>query len=62
MLRQSLKSILNGKPCPEEFATKRPEELKPEEFLELTALIFGRDPETPDSSGEAVWRTQKLRE
>ena len=62
MLRQSLKSILNGKPCPEEFATKRPEELKPEEFLELTALIFGRDPEAPDSSGEAVWRTQKLRE
>jgi 16S rRNA (adenine1518-N6/adenine1519-N6)-dimethyltransferase len=62
MLRQSLKSILNGKPCPDQFATKRPEELKPEEFLELTALIFGRDPETPDSSGEAVWRTQKLRE
>ena len=53
---------MNGKPCPDEFATKRPEELKPEEFLELTAEIFGRDPETPDSSGEAVWRTQKLRE
>jgi hypothetical protein len=62
MLRQSLKSILNGKPCPEEFATKRPEELKPEEFLELTAAIFGREEESPDSSGEAVWRTQKLRE
>lgn len=62
MLRQSLKSILNGQTLPEEFATRRPEELAPPEFLELTKAIFGADPEAPGSSGEAVWRTQKLRD
>ena len=43
----------------DEWGCKHP---KPEEFLELTAAIFGRDEESPSSSGEAVWRTQKLRE
>jgi len=62
MLRQSLKSVLNGQPCPEAYATRRPEELAPEEFLDLTGLLFGfLDEPAPPPPGTAIWRTQKLR-
>ena len=61
MLRQSLKPILNGNPCPEAYATRRPEELAPREFLDLTGAIFGFSEEEPDVSGKAIWRNAKLR-
>ena len=62
MLRQSLKPILDGRPCPEPYATQRPEELKPEAFLDLTGKIFGfLDDPAPHPPGVAIWRTQKLR-
>ena len=62
MLRQSLKPVLDGRACPAAFATKRPEELRPEDFLELTAEIFGAlDEPAPHPPGVAIWRTQKLR-
>jgi len=62
MLRQSLKGILKSvaKTLPDDWATKRPEELRPPEFLKLTALIYGyRDIENLDpalESGYPVWR------
>eukprot|EP01041_Mallomonas_annulata_P003998 gene3998-7968_t len=44
MLRQSLKDLLllEGLTMPEKWSTMRPEQLKPEEFLQLTADIFGK--------------------
>lgn len=46
MLRQSLKELLKGSDClvtelPEKWATKRPEQLSPEQFIELTRDIYG---------------------
>lgn len=43
MLRQSLKGLLSsrGLTLDEEWATKRPEELEPAQFVELTRLLFG---------------------
>ncbi|CAM9358840.1 unnamed protein product, partial [Ectocarpus sp. 8 AP-2014] len=41
MLRQSLKPLLRaGQTLPEEFATRRPEQLEPQEFVELTRAVF----------------------
>ena len=40
---------------PEEWGRRRPEELAPHEFLELTELIFGRKAE-PESGSRKVWR------
>ncbi|KAJ8607125.1 hypothetical protein CTAYLR_009162 [Chrysophaeum taylorii] len=61
MLRQSLKSILPPDfKLPDNWSTKRPEELKPRDFLELTAIIFGRiDPDSEPPSGTAIWRKVK---
>ena len=55
MLRQSLKKILNEKEMtlPDEWGTMRPEALTPQQFVELTKMIFGPG-ETP--AGIAVWR------
>jgi len=55
MLRQSLKRILNEKEItlPDEWGTLRPEALAPQQFVELTKLIFGPG-ETP--AGISVWR------
>ena len=61
MLRQSLKSILNGVVLPDKYATKRPEELAPQDFLDLTGVIFGFEPETADDAGAPIWRSSKLR-
>ena len=61
MLRQSLKGILNGAPLPDQFATKRPEELAPADFLDLTGAIFGFDGDGGAHDGTPIWRTQKLR-
>lgn len=44
MLRQSLKGLLAQRglsPLSDEWATRRPEELEPREFVELTRLLFG---------------------
>ena len=43
MLRQSLKGLLAARDITldEEWATKRPEELEPTQFIELTKLLFG---------------------
>ena len=61
MLRQSLKGILNGETLPDRFATKRPEELAPAEFLDLTGAIYGFDGDGGAHDGTPIWRTQKLR-
>eukprot|EP00288_Rhodomonas_lens_P001431 CAMPEP_0177727880 /NCGR_PEP_ID=MMETSP0484_2-20121128/20565_1 /TAXON_ID=354590 /ORGANISM="Rhodomonas lens, Strain RHODO" /LENGTH=353 /DNA_ID=CAMNT_0019240579 /DNA_START=60 /DNA_END=1121 /DNA_ORIENTATION=+ len=55
MLRQSLKKLLAEKEVtlPEEFATKRPEQLEPLQFVHLTRIIFGKGSTPP---GVAVWR------
>lgn len=64
MLRQSLKGLLAQRglpPLPEEWATRRPEELEPREFVELTRLLFGTagaaaSGGADDSGGTRVWR------
>jgi 16S rRNA (adenine1518-N6/adenine1519-N6)-dimethyltransferase len=45
MLRKSLKDLLQneGLELPEEYQTKRPEELSPEDFLRLTTDLFGEN-------------------
>ena len=43
---------------PEEWGMRRPEELKPEEFLELTLLVFGPRPERAEDETR-VWRHAK---
>lgn len=60
MLRQSLKGILKAKnkELPEEWSSKRPEELDPHDFISLTAFIYGLDAKEPES-GTAVWRSQR---
>ena len=57
MLRQSLKEILKGSNLglPDEWGTRRPENLEPSEFLTLTALIFGARAERQDGETR-VWR------
>ena len=40
---------------PDAWATRRPEELAPHEFVELTQLIFGSKPEPPSGTAR-VWR------
>ncbi|CAM9870352.1 unnamed protein product, partial [Pylaiella littoralis] len=55
MLRQSLKSLLRaGQTLPEEFATRRPEQLEPLEFVTLTRAVFGDSAELP--KGTKAWR------
>ncbi|CAN0191223.1 unnamed protein product [Ectocarpus fasciculatus] len=55
MLRQSLKPLLRaGQTLPEEFATRRPEQLEPQEFVELTRAVFGDSAELPQ--GTKAWR------
>ncbi len=67
MLRQSLKGLLAQRglpPLSDEWATRRPEELEPHEFVELTRLLFGPASSKPggasSTGGEAgstrVWR------
>ncbi|CAM9910691.1 unnamed protein product, partial [Phaeothamnion confervicola] len=42
MLRQSLRGVVPaGRELPAEFAARRPEQLTPDEFVELTARLFG---------------------
>ena len=55
MLRQSLKAVLSQHACTldESVGTKRPEQLTPAEFVELTRHIFGPGVTPP---GVAVWR------
>eukprot|EP00903_Cladosiphon_okamuranus_P012074 g11335.t1 len=55
MLRQSLKPLLRaGQTLPEEFATRRPEQLEPLEFVALTRAVFGDSAELPQ--GTKAWR------
>lgn len=55
MLRQSLKPLLRaGQTLPDEFATKRPEQLDPWAFVELTKFLFGASGELPQ--GATAWR------
>mmetsp|Transcript_4360 Transcript_4360/g.6636 ORF Transcript_4360/g.6636 Transcript_4360/m.6636 type:complete len:316 (-) Transcript_4360:25-972(-) len=57
MLRQSLKPILdNGKSVPEKFSTMRPEQLDPQQFVELTKAIFGES----RAENKPVWRSIKV--
>lgn len=60
MLRQSLKAILKQRSVqlPEEWGTKRPEQLAPVEFLTLTELIYGKKPEV-EKGITRVWRHQR---
>ena len=77
MLRQSLKDLLKGTDClvtdlPEKWATKRPEQLTPEQFIELTIDIYGpvSDSDTHDNdddggdsenyTSQKVWRAVRL--
>lgn len=57
-LRNSLKTL--EVPVPEEWASKRPEELSPEQFVELTRLMYGDKVEKndDDTSITPVWRSQ----
>jgi len=58
MLRQSLKELLQEpevRSLPEHWACLRPEQLRPEQFLQLTRDLYGlADPAAPSDS--AVWR------
>ncbi|CAM9888671.1 unnamed protein product [Chrysoparadoxa australica] len=56
MLRQSLKHILQGKTLPDKFATKRPEQLTPQEFIELTVAVCG---DSVEQQGVTVWRKMR---
>ena len=67
MLRQSLKGLLAegqragaggaapGGVLPDEFGSRRPEQLAPEEFIELTLLVYGPKPEREEGETR-VWR------
>jgi hypothetical protein len=47
---------------PEDWASKRPEELTPGQFVELTRLLYGYSEEDEDNLlplGKKVWRKQK---
>mmetsp|Transcript_15058 Transcript_15058/g.60477 ORF Transcript_15058/g.60477 Transcript_15058/m.60477 type:complete len:465 (-) Transcript_15058:1582-2976(-) len=64
MLRQSLKRILpRGFALGPEWATRRPEELAPPEFVRLTGAIFGERDDAAlatareTDSGRPIWRT-----
>ncbi|KAG5184816.1 S-adenosyl-L-methionine-dependent methyltransferase [Tribonema minus] len=58
MLRQSLRPLLTeGVTLPEKFSALRPEQLTPQQFVELTKAIFGdTDPSQRADSGP-VWRS-----
>lgn len=65
MLRQSLKTLLVSSEegvdtitLPDEIGTKRPEELYPHEFLELTKLIYGPKLERREDETK-IWRHKK---
>ena len=60
MMRSSLKTLLiqEGVELPEEWGKRRPEELKPEEFLTLTGMIYGKKPERMEGETR-VWRHMK---
>ena len=55
-MRQSLKNLLltEGVVLPERWATLRPEQLRPVDFIQLTADLFGEAPAPPPSAGGAV--------
>jgi hypothetical protein len=57
MLRQSLRPLLTeGRPLPEEFASKRPEQLTPQQFVTLTKAVCGDKPPEERRDDVAVWR------
>lgn len=63
MMRQSLKELLleDGLTIPEKWATMRPEQLQPVDFVQLTADLYGERSEDEAASagavgGGAVWR------
>jgi len=73
MLRQSLKKLIadarrtrnkeaapDAEPwkLPDEWGTKRPEQLEPQQFLELTLLIYGPKPERLEGETR-VWRHER---
>lgn len=62
MMRQSLKGILQGKQLPDEWATRRPEELMPQEFIALTSFIFGPAGDDEPNSGTPVWREMSAKQ
>lgn len=57
MIRNSLQSVLDtrGVVLPDEWGFRRPEELLPRQFLELTRLIYGPKHSRPPD-GAKVWR------
>jgi 16S rRNA (adenine1518-N6/adenine1519-N6)-dimethyltransferase len=59
MLRQSMKPLFADAAQPpagfEVFATRRPEQLTPQEFVQLTQCLLGDSSE--GEQGSAVWRT-----
>lgn len=60
MMRQSLKQLLttHSIELPERWATRRPEELYPLEFVELTAELFGETSEEERRKAPSpVWRS-----
>jgi 16S rRNA A1518/A1519 N6-dimethyltransferase RsmA/KsgA/DIM1 with predicted DNA glycosylase/AP lyase activity len=52
MLRQSMKDLLNTEKLviPDKWATKRPEELTPTDFIQLTIDLFGENLQPPRNS------------
>ena len=52
-----------GQELPQDCASKRPEELSPGQFVELTRLMFGNTGDhgdgTPKPLGKKVWRKLK---
>jgi 16S rRNA (adenine1518-N6/adenine1519-N6)-dimethyltransferase len=65
MMRQSLKELLKIHNIPglsEKWATKRPEELTPVDFIHLTAELFGRidDPKHIPPKNAYVWRKKMI--
>ena len=68
MLRQSLKDLLlhsedaRIRELPEKWATKRPEQLTPEQFVELTMDIYGplNQPAENKSVTESTLSTKKI--
>eukprot|EP00640_Fibrocapsa_japonica_P003561 CAMPEP_0113942962 /NCGR_PEP_ID=MMETSP1339-20121228/14978_1 /TAXON_ID=94617 /ORGANISM="Fibrocapsa japonica" /LENGTH=292 /DNA_ID=CAMNT_0000947661 /DNA_START=199 /DNA_END=1077 /DNA_ORIENTATION=+ /assembly_acc=CAM_ASM_000762 len=58
MLRRSLQPFLQGRKLPEQFEDKRPEQLKPQEFVELTKFLYGEQKDEPGSSQKRVFRKE----
>ena len=47
----------DGLELSERWATRRPEELTPEEFLELTTELYGPATDDTDTARVPIWRT-----